>query len=358
MVKADVLCQYYQMSSELENKFVFLNHKITMKRLSILALIAVSLSANAQQVKKVTHEFPLSGNEKWDYLFVNNNRLFVSHGNKVQVLDVNSGKEIASIDGLSGVHGIAIDKENHYGFISNGKQNSVIVFDNNSYKILDSVKTGEKPDAIILEPFTNSIVTGNGVGNSLSVIDATTLEVSATIALDGNPEYIVSDNNGMMYANIESKSKIAVIDMKTMTLQKYFDLLPQGEEPTGLAIDIDKQLLFAGCANKKLMVVDIKKGKITATAPIGSDCDGVAYSPSRKYVYASNKDGTMSVIHLKSDNTVEALPSIKTQFGAKTVAIDEANNVVYTTVAKLVKSQKEATKMDIVPNTFKVIAIQ
>ena len=329
-----------------------------MKFLYVLILTAMSVAARAQQVRSICKVFPLNGNEKWDYLNVNNNRLFVSHGNQVQILDVITGSEIANIKGLEGVHGIAVDEASNYGFISNGMRNNVVVFDNKTYKVVDSIPTGKKPDAIVFEPFSQSVIVGNGSGNSLTVIEGKTLKVTATIPLEGNPEYIVSDREGLAFVNIENKNEIAVIDMKALTLKKYIKLLPEGEEPRGLAMDVKNKLLFVGCGNGKLIIVDAKAEKVINVQPIGMGCDGVAYNSITQYIYTSNKDGTLSIIHQKMDNTFEKMPSISTQFGCKTLALDEKANVVYTSGALLVKSGEDAAKMDIVPGSFKVFVIK
>lgn len=329
-----------------------------MKLFFILVCATVSIAANAQQAKQIRDSVSLTGNEKWDYLNVNNKRLFVSHGNRVQVVDLLSKKEIKNIAGLSGVHGIAIDDTSNYGFISNGMQNNVIVFDNKTYAVIDSVPTGKKPDAIVFEPFTETVVVGNGVGNSLTVIDSKTLKVKATIGLEGNPEYIVSDKKGMAYVNIEDKSEIAIIDMQALQLKGYIQLKPAGEEPTGLAIDTKQGLLFAGCGNEKLLVIAIGTQKVIATLSIGKGCDGVAYNPSTHCVYASNKEGTLSVIHQKGKSAFEVMPSVKTRPGCKTLAVDEENDIVYVPTSMLVASKKNAGKTDIVPNSFKVFVIR
>jgi len=329
-----------------------------MKTFYLLAFLGISFTVHAQRVSKVSNRFPLSGNGKWDYLTIDKDRLFVSHGEQVQVINKTTGKEIASIKGLAGVHGIAIDAASNHGFISNGKGNNVIVFDNTTYAVLDSIATAAKPDAIVPEPYTQTILTGNGEGNSLSIIDPSELKVAYTIALEGNPEWIVSDKKGKVFVNIENKSEIAVIDMKALKVDSYIHLAPEGEDPTGLAIDTEKQLLFAGCSDKKILVIDIASGKVIAAPPIGEGCDGIAYSAGKKYIYAANRDGTLSVIHQKSDGSFEAGSAIKTQYGAKTLVLDEPANVVYTAVSHFLSVKNKYEKRTVVPGTFKVLVIK
>lgn len=332
-----------------------------MKNKNILltaSALLLSLSTFAQTGAKITEKFPLSGDGKWDYLAVSGNRLYVSHGTRVHILDKETGKEINTINNLSGVHGIAIDKENNHGYISNGKMNNVVVFDLTSFKEITTIKTGNNPDFIILEPFTHNVITGNGKSHSLSVIDTKTMAVKTTIEITGKPEAIVSDKTGKIYVNLEDKNAIAVVNIKDYKVEKYITLQPNAEEPAGLAIDAKNHFLFAGCGSGQLLVLNILNDKVIGKFPIGEDCDGVVFNENTKTIYASNAGGSIDVIMETATGKLQQLPSIKTQAGAKTIALDQTTNTLFLSVADFTGKKDANGKPEVVPGTFKVLKVK
>ncbi|MDI3321105.1 YncE family protein [Pinibacter soli] len=291
----------------------------------------------------------------WDYLAVNNNKLYVSHGTQVNILDKTTGDSVGVIPNTTGVHGIAFDNALNKGYTSNGKLNSVTVFDLTTNNVQAQILVGENPDAIMLEPFSKKVITCNGRSKDLSVIDPQSNKVVATIALDGKPETAVSDGEGKVFVNIEDKSEIAVINIKTMSVEAKWSIAP-GEAPTGLAFDKTSKRLFAGCDNKLLIVTDATNGKTIAKVPIGEGCDGVAFDNESKTIFASNgEDGTMTVIKEKSANSFEVINTVATKKGARTIAIDEVSHAIYLPTADFVAGPHEGKRPPIVPGSFEVL---
>jgi len=324
----------------------------------IVCLLAVCFCANAQQNMKVVATYPVSGNGRYDYLTLSNaGKLYVSHGDQVNILDEKTGKEIGVIQGLSGVHGIAFDYENNKGFISNGAANNVSVFDLNTDKVTNTIATDKNPDGIIYEPFTKTIITGNGRGSSLSIIDPKTEKVIQTVSLDGGkPETAVSDGKGSLFINLENKSAIAQIDLKSFEIVKTIPLAPKGDSPSGLAIDVKNKLLFAGCDNKTLVVVNYEKGTILNTYPIGDGCDGVAYNPNTETVFSSNGDGTLTV--LKREGNTYNVSNVTTKAGAKTLTLNTNTNTVYLSAPEFSSTPDANGRKSILPDSFKVLAVK
>ena len=325
----------------------------------IVCLLAICFCANAQQSMKVVSVYPVSGNGRYDYLALSKTgKLYVSHGDQVNILDEKTGKEIGVIQGLSGVHGIAFDYENNKGFISNGTANNVSVFDLNSDKVTNTIATDKNPDGIIYEPFTKTIITGNGKGSSLSIIDPKTEKVIRTVSLDGaKPETAVSDGKGLLFVNLENKNAIAQIDLKSFEVVKTISLAPKGEAPSGLAIDVKNNLLFAGCDNKTLVVVDYKKGTIVNAYPIGAGCDGVAYNPKTETVFSSNGgDGTLTVLKRKGDTY--SISNVPTKPGARTIALNENTNTVYLSAPDFSATPDANGRKSILPDSFKVLVVK
>src|SRR5450432_2636337 len=281
---------FYRISSEwLFNLLSFPHDKHSNMQkffLSPIALIALCLAmqthiAEAQNSFRVTNTFKIGSPGGWDYIAVGpDKRIYVSHGAQVNILDQQTGDSVGVIPNTTGVHGIAFDGSGK-GYTSNGRLNTVTVFDLKTDSLLQQIPTGQNPDAIMYDPWSKKIITCNGRSHDLSVIDPVTAQVVATIPLEGKPETAVSDEAGKIYINIEDKNKIAEVDISAGKVDTSWSIAP-GDGPTGLAIDIKTKRLFAGC-DKMLIVVDASSGKVVDKLAIADGCDGVAFDNGLKY---------------------------------------------------------------------------
>jgi DNA-binding beta-propeller fold protein YncE len=130
----------------------------------------------------------------------------------------------------------------------------VSVFDLKTNAVITQIPTGANPDAIMYEPFTKKIITNNGQGKNLSIIDPGTNTLVDSVALDGKPEESVSDRKEKLFVNLEDKSEIAVVDLKIFKVIARWPLAP-GEGPSGLAIDTKTNRLFSTCSDSKILIV-------------------------------------------------------------------------------------------------------
>jgi len=240
-----------------------------------LLLLGLSLQGNAQHYK-VSGRIPLGGEGGWDYLFADsaNGQLYVSHGTQVEVVDLASEKPVAKITGMKRIHGIAVANDLNRGYISDGGDDVVLIFDLKSNAVLQKVPAGKNPDGILYDPYSRRVFAFNGRSNDVTAIDAASGKVAGTIALDGKPEFPVSDGKGNVYANIEDKSEIVQLDPQTLKVKKTWPLSPC-EEPSGLAIDLEARRLFSVCSNNKMAVVNADSGQVIATVAIGDGPGGV-----------------------------------------------------------------------------------
>jgi len=158
-------------------------------------------------------------------------------------------------------------------------------------------------------------------------------KVVATIDLGGKPEFGVSDLHGTVFVNIEDTNTLAVFDSRSLAVTARWSLAPC-DEPTGLALDAAHKRLFVGCHNKRMMVVDASTGRIVASLPIGEGVDGTAFDPSTGLAYASNGDGTLTVVHEDSPESFRVVQNVQTQRGARTLALDPATHKVYLVTAQ------------------------
>lgn len=306
---------------------------------------------------KVVETIKVGGSGNWDYLAVNNNHLYVAHGNQVEVINENNGKSIATILGTTGVHGIAFVPKLNKGFISDGKIDSVTVFNLSTNKVVAQIATGKNPDAIMYDDFSKKIIVCNGHSGSLSIIDPITEKVVATIDLDGKPEEAVSDNKGKIFVNIENKSKIAEVDILNYTLLQSWSVSP-GESPSGLAYDRATNRLFAGCDNNLLVVMDAIIGKVVKTLPIGSGCDGVVFDNVRKQIFSSNGDGTLTIIKEVNKDKFAVTQNLNTKKGARTIALDSEKHILFLPTADFEPLKKNERRPKSIPGTFQILKIK
>ena len=325
-----------------------------MKKILLTALcgafITLSLHAQTYVLDKT---ISLPGDAGYDYLSIDkvNQRLYVSHGTTVNVIDLKTEQPVGVIADMKGVHGIAIDNKANRGFISDGRANALVAFDLKTLKIIATIPVDAKgPDAIMYDSFSDRVFSFNGESNNSSVVDPNTLKQVGTVDLGGGPEFAVANGKGLIYNNLEDKNSLNIIDSKTLKVIKNYPLTPCGG-PTGLALDDANHRLFTVCReNKGMSVVDANTGKVITTIPIGAGVDAVAYDPETKLIFCSNGDATTTIIKQTSADSYSVVQTLKTAVRAKTLALDTRTHKIYLSVADFEPGTRKA-----LPNTFKVL---
>jgi YVTN family beta-propeller protein len=322
--------------------------------------LAVTLPAFAQKSYRVQDSWKVGGEGGWDYLTADSaaNRLYITHGGRVEVLDATTGKSIGAITGLKGTHGVALDDAGKYGYISDGGANAVVVFDRSSLQTVTSIPAGTNPDGIVYEPVTKTVWAFNGRSSNVTVIDTATQKVIATVPLPGKPEFPVADGKGFIFDNIEDKSEIVRLDAKDPKITATWSVSPC-ESPSGLAIDRAGRRLFAVCDEKKMAVVDADTGKVIATPAIGNGPDAAAYDPKTHLAFSSNGEGTVTIVDA-STSDYKVLQNLATQQGARTMALDRTTGKIYVVTAQFgprpaATAANPRPRPAIVPDTFTVI---
>lgn len=304
---------------------------------------------------QLSKSFKIGSPGGWDYIAVGPDRkIYVSHGTQVNILDQQTGDSVGVIPNTTGVHGIAFDESLGKGYTSNGRLNTVTVFDIKTSAVLKQIPVGQNPDAIMYDPFSKKVITCNGRSHDLSVIDPVSETVVATITLDGKPETAVSDEAGKIFINIEDKNKIAVVDITSGKVLAGWSIAP-GDGPTGLAIDTRTKRLFAGC-DKLLIVVDAADGHIVDKLAIGDGCDGVGFDSNLKYVFASCGEGKLSVIQEISASSFKVIDNVPTVRSARTLAVDEKTHEVFLPAADTEKAAA-GERPKTIPGTFRVLVV-
>jgi YVTN family beta-propeller protein len=335
--------------------------KKTFFTISFAALIISSSSLIAQSNYKIVNKIHVEGDGGWDYLNVDevNGKIFVSHATVAQAIDIKTGKLVGTIPDTKGIHGIAIANDLNKGFTSNGRDSSVTVFNLKTFEVITKIKiTGQNPDAILYDPFSQKVFTCNGGSSNSTVIDAKTNKEIASIPLDGRPEFSASDGKGKIFINIEDKSVINVINSSTLKVEQHWSIAP-GEGPSGLALDNQNHRLFSVCSNKLMVVIDAGTGKVITSLPIGDRCDGVAFDPANKRAYASNGEGSITVVQEVNSNSFKVLETVTTLPGAKTIAIDKTSHHLYLTTAEYETAPTATNRRPPVkPNSFQILDIE
>jgi len=332
-----------------------------MLTLGMIGLATSPLCA-AQNQYHFLKEIPIGGEGGWDYLSIDAaaRRLYVSHNTKVVVVDLEKDAVAGEIADTPGVHGFAIAAELGRGFSSNGRENKASIVDLKTLKTLSKVETGENPDAILYEPGQQEVYAFNGRGNSATVFEAKTGKVVATIPLPGKPEFATTDPKaGRVYCNIEDKSEVTAIDTKEHKVVNHWPIAP-GEEASGMAIDLQNHRLFLGCGNKLMVMMDSSTGKVLANVPIGQGVDANAFDPGTQLAFSSNRDGTTTIAHEDSPDTLTVVQNLKTEPGARTMALDPDTHKIYLATAKFEAAPDQQTgqkrqRPRMVPDTFKIL---
>jgi DNA-binding beta-propeller fold protein YncE len=326
-----------------------------------LALIASAEGASAQQkpLFHISQTFHISSGGGYDYLTVDSasERLYVSHGTKVNVINKLTGDSIGVIPAEKDVHGIALVHALGKGYISNGGANSVLVFDLATFKVLAHVPTGQFSDGIFYDDFSKKVISCNGRSKNMTVIDPATDQAVATIQLTGWPEAAVSDGAGKIYVNNSEKAEIDVIDVTTWKVIHSWPNAP-AKGASGLAIDRKNMLLFAGCDGNTLIVVNARNGKTVASLPIGDESDAVGFDKTLNLVYSSNGEGTLTVIREVSPIKFTVAQTLKTQQGARTLTVDQATHRVYTMTGDFAPKKQGEFRPSLIPGTFRVLVIE
>jgi len=300
------------------------------------ALVLTALCSIAQTPSyRVTHTYPLGGEGSWDYIVPDppNHRLFIARQNRVMVVDESSGNLLGEVTGIHGAHGTAIAAASGHGFATSGNDQSVLMFDLKTFKVLGRVPAAEDADAILFDGASNRVFTLNGDAHSSTVIDPSAGKLITNIPLGGKPEYGVSAADGKVYANLTDTSEVVEIDAKAAAVARRWSTAPC-KQPVAMAIDTAHHRLFSGCRSGLMAISDYQAGRVVATVPIGSGVDGAGFDGASGDVFASNADGTLTVIHQDTADEYRVVENIQTPPGSRNMGLDPTNHRVFVASAK------------------------
>jgi DNA-binding beta-propeller fold protein YncE len=319
-----------------------------------------SLLAQSPSSYRVTHTYTLGGDGSWDYVVPDppNHRLFIARQNRVMVVDEDSGTLLGEVTGIQGAHGTAVADGTGHGFATSGNDQSVVMFDLKTFKVLGRIPAAEDADAIIYDSASNRVFTLNGDAHSSTVIDPQAGTLITNIPLGGKPEYGASAGDGKVYANLTDTSKVVEIDAKTATVARRWSTAPC-KQPVAMAIDSAHHRLFSGCRSGVMAVSDYQAGKVVATPSIGAGVDGAGFDAASGNVFASNADGTLTVIHQDAPDQYHVIENLPTPQGARNMGLDPTNHRLFVVSAKFGPTPANGRgRGPVLPGSFTLMVIE
>ena len=315
----------------------------------------------------VAKSWRIAGTNGWDTLALEASagRLFITRDDHVDVIETSSGKLTGNIPRTAGVHGVAFAPALKRGFTSNGRSNSVSVFELDTLRVAYEVPiSGTSPGAILYEPQQNHVFTANRESNNLSVLDAGTLQVVATIPLPGPPEAMATDETGHVYVNINTApGRLVLVDAKTLTVKAKW-LLKECAGPTALAFDNGNHRLFSVCSNQVMAVTDAVSGRSVGQVVIGRGSDGAVFDPELGLVFSSNGiDGSLTVARQDSPDEYRVVATVMTQVSARSMALDPATHRIYLAAAQFgppsaAAEDQPRSRPNVVADSFIILVAQ
>lgn len=329
-------------------------------RLCLLVMMtaATGVAYSQSPTYEITQRHLLGGSGGWDYVVPDpaGHRLFIARETRVLVINEDSAKQIGEVDNIHGAHGTAIATGTGHGFATSSEDKSVVMFDAQTYKELKRIPAAEDADAIVFDPVSERVFSLNGDANSSTVIDAKSGEFITNLALGGKPEYAAVADGGKLYANLMDKNEIIEIDTKSATVTRRWPTAPC-QMPVSMAIDTAHHRLFSGCRSGVMAISDYDTGKVVATVPIGKGVDGAGYDPGTLNAFASNADGSLTVIHQDSPDQYHVIQSLATPVGSRNMGLNMLTHRIYVVSAKFGPVTPGVRRGPVLPNTFSLLVI-
>ena len=302
----------------------------------LIGAVAATGSADAQSSTRydIVKTVPLGTPDRWDYVVFDpvQNRVYAAHGPNVTVVDGTTGGILGTIEVGGATHGIAAVHALGKGYTDDGHAGEVLVFDLQTLKVLGHIKAQPDADGVVYDAKSNHILVIDGDSAKVTVIDPATDMAVATIEGGGGLEFGVSDEAGKFYVDGEKNNEIVRMDLTSNTADAHWQLTGC-KTPHGLAIDRPHMRLFASCANKTMVVMNALNGAVIKALPIGEGTDFAEFDANRGLAFSSNRDGTLSIVAERSPSAFEALPPVQTEFGARTMAVDQKTGRIYVVTA-------------------------
>jgi hypothetical protein len=334
--------------------------------LGVVLFCAIAFSAaptgNYRLLHKYTFGAAPGGQEYFDYITLDSDsrRVYLSHGTEVLVVNADTGVLVGKVSGLKRCHGVALVSDLSRGFISDGAQGKIIIFDLKTLKVLGEVNAANDTDCIIYDPASKHVFSFNGDSRSSTVVDPARGTVVGTIDLPGAPEFAVADGRGTIYDNLEDKNEVVVIDSRSLSIKSRWPVSPAGG-PTAMAADLDHRRLFvSGRDPQMLVVMDADSGKVIQSFPITAGADASRYDSRTGLLFVSTREGWIHIFHEDSPDQFSEVEKVKTEFGAKTMGFDSKTERIFVDTAEFGPApaptkERPHSRPAPIPGTFRLL---
>jgi YVTN family beta-propeller protein/VCBS repeat-containing protein len=225
---------------------------------------------------------------------------------KYSVLPVFTGPTSSAQTGVS-PSGLAATSTKVY--VTNLGSNTVSVIDRvNPAATPVTINVVASPAAIALGPqgSNRAYVAGN---NAVSVIDTTTNQVIATVAINGGQSYgiALSLTGDRAYVSTTGNNRLAVINTTT---NQVITTVAVGAYPIGVAASADGTRVYvANWSGNTVSVLNTATNTVSSTVSVGVNPFEVAVSPDSSRLYVSNASSN-SVSVLNTAGTPSVLSTI------------------------------------------------
>lgn len=270
----------------------------------------------------------------WDYASFDpaDRRLFVARSDAVTAIDVDTGN-VVQLASASRAHAVLPIPGTSLLAETDGTTGSVRLIDRHTGAVTAQIAVGEKPDAAIYDPVTNSVIVINAKSGTVSIIDPLKASLTSTISLKPGLEFAAIDDHRQLFVNNEDTNEMEVVDLATGTVKPSI-ALPGCLEPSGLTYSPSANRLIAACANCIASIVDPRAGRQVGTVAIGKSPDAVILDEPRGLAFIpSGGSGTLEILKL-SRGSVKSIGRVGTEVGARTGALDPKTGKLYLPTAR------------------------
>jgi len=301
---------------------------------AIIVFFAVTATAQSKPPLRLLQTIPLPDLKAGDFdhfaVDLAGNRLFLTGeaNNSVLVLDIRTNKLIHTIADVDEPHSMLYLPAAKQLWVVNGGDGTLKIFDSTTYALIESMKVTEGADSSAYDPAKHLLYIAAGGSDAkmaftlINIINTSTRKKVGDIKVDStNIEAMAIEKSGpRIFANIRDKSLVGVIDRVKKTVTTTW---PLGElhGNTPLTYDeVNHRIFVVGRKPASLEVLDSESGKIIATLPTAEMTDDMAFDPASKRIYVACNE--FAVVYLEKDaDHYEELGRVPTGFRAKTAIL-------------------------------------
>ena len=282
---------------------------------------------------RVVASSPLSGNTgRLDYESLDATRglLFIAHlgDDSVIAFDTKRDRVAATIPGTNSVRGVLVVPKLHRVYAAAAGTSEVVVIDEDTDAIIARVTAGDV-DGLAYDPQTQQLFVSDEGGSTDAVIDVRTNRLKTHIALGGeagNTQY--DDRSHHIFVAVQTRDELAEIDPQSLAIVRRY-ALPGCSHAHGLQLDSANRYAYVACqVNSAVVRLDLRTGKVDASASVGLGPDVLAMDYGLGRLYIAAESGIVTIF----DTNDRGFRKIAQAFfapNAHVVGIDQHSHRVY-----------------------------